>query len=138
LAAAAAVVGLLAGVGGTLLVSGEPARPDQTVVAQTQLAGLKSSVPAGAARVVGKGTSRRLLLDVPALPAGRGYHEVWLLDKKASRLVSLGVVAGRHGSYRLPAGLDLTRFPVVDVSVEPVDGDPAHSADSILRGTLRA
>jgi hypothetical protein len=36
----------------------------------------------------------------------------------------------------IPDGLDLAEFPVVDVSREPLDGDPAHSSDSISRGTL--
>jgi hypothetical protein len=27
---------------------------------------------------------------------------------------------------------------VVDVSLEPFDGDPAHSGDSVVRGTLQS
>jgi hypothetical protein len=33
--------------------------------------------------------------------------------------------------------LDLRDYPVVDISREPLDGDPAHSADSISRGELQ-
>ena len=36
----------------------------------------------------------------------------------------------------LPAQVDVGEFPVVDVSIEPADGDPAHSGDSVVRGTL--
>jgi hypothetical protein len=39
-------------------------------------------------------------------------------------------------SVTLPADLDLGRFDVVDVSREPLDGNPGHSSDSVLRGTL--
>jgi hypothetical protein len=52
-----------------------------------------------------------------------------------SKLVSLGPLR-RDGVYDLPAGLDPAAFPIVDVSVEPIDGDPAHSGDSVLRGEL--
>jgi hypothetical protein len=50
--------------------------------------------------------------------------------------VSLGPLRP-DGSYDLPPGLDPEQFPIVDVSVEPLDGDPAHSGDSRLRGQLR-
>jgi hypothetical protein len=36
----------------------------------------------------------------------------------------------------VPDGVDTAEFPVVDVSAEADDGDPAHSGDSIVRGTL--
>jgi hypothetical protein len=39
-------------------------------------------------------------------------------------------------TYAVPGGIDYRNFPIVDVSVEPPDGDPTHSGDSILRGTL--
>jgi hypothetical protein len=40
------------------------------------------------------------------------------------------------GSYEVPAGLDPDTHFVVDISIEPRDGDAAHSGDSILRGAL--
>lgn len=36
----------------------------------------------------------------------------------------------------VPDGLDADAYSVVDVSIQPYDGDPAHSGDSLLRGTL--
>ena len=42
------------------------------------------------------------------------------------------------GEYAIPADIDLSEFSVVDVSIEPDDGDPTHSGRSILRGTLVA
>jgi hypothetical protein len=29
-------------------------------------------------------------------------------------------------------------YPIVDVSLEPLDGDPTHSGDSIARGQIQA
>jgi len=58
-----------------------------------------------------------------------------MIDTDVTRLVSLGPVRA-DGTYDLPPGLDPAQFPVVDVSVEPLDGDPTHSGDSVLRGEL--
>lgn len=30
----------------------------------------------------------------------------------------------------------LADFPLVDISIEAIDGDPAHSTQSVLRGRL--
>jgi Anti-sigma-K factor rskA len=68
-------------------------------------------------------------------PPEDAFYEVWLMDSGAERLVSLGPVSDR-GLYPLPEGLDPDTLPVVDVSLEPLDGDPAHSGDSLVRGTL--
>jgi hypothetical protein len=68
----------------------------------------------------------------------RGYQEVWLIAPDLSRLVSLGVMNSDSGTFEVPAGLQLADFPVVDVSDEPLDGNPAHSTVSIVRGTLNS
>jgi hypothetical protein len=81
----------------------------------------------------------RLRLDLPLatddLPATEGFYEVWLIDTQVERLISLGPVRP-DATYVVPADIDYRDFPIVDVSVEPPDGDPTHSGDSILRGTL--
>jgi len=65
-----------------------------------------------------------------------GYREVWLGSADLSRMVSLGVLGQGSQAFVVPGGLDLTAYPVLDVSDEPYDGDPAHSADSLARGKL--
>lgn len=67
-----------------------------------------------------------------------GYREVWLITADATALVSLGTLEGREGTFRIPDDVDIRDYVLVDVSLEPVDGDPAHSGDSIVRGELRA
>lgn len=64
------------------------------------------------------------------------FLELWLLDERAEGMVSLGPVGGPATRVVLPAGVDPSGFPVVDVSVEPADGVPVHSGRSILRGRL--
>ena len=49
--------------------------------------------------------------------------------------MSLGPFRG-NGLYLVPAGVDPARFPIVDVSEEPPDGQPTHSGISLLRGDL--
>ncbi|OMH34221.1 anti-sigma factor [Tersicoccus sp. Bi-70] len=66
----------------------------------------------------------------------RGYPEVWLIAKDGKRMVSLGTLQGGSAVLPVPAGLDVHDYATVDVSDEPFDGNPAHSGDSILRGSL--
>ena len=63
------------------------------------------------------------------------FVEVWVIDTEVSQLVSLGPIRA-DGTYDLPAGIDPSAFPIVDVSIEPLDGDPRHSGNSVLRGQL--
>ena len=74
------------------------------------------------------------LPDLPAAPDGVVY-EVWLIDPETSELQTLGLTDG-GGRLAVPAGIDPAQFALVDVSREPVDGEPAHSGDSIVRGLL--
>lgn len=63
------------------------------------------------------------------------YYELWALGTKG-RMVSLGTIAvdeSGRGEASLPLPVSLNRFPVLDISVEPTDGNPAHSGESLLR-----
>ncbi|MGI9604933.1 MAG: anti-sigma factor [Acidimicrobiales bacterium] len=62
--------------------------------------------------------------------------EIWLLRPDLSDMVSLGVIDDTVGWVPVPDDIDLSEFSVVDVSLEPDDGDPTHSGRSILRGSL--
>jgi hypothetical protein len=111
--------------------------PDQgQLVADTPLEPLSSTGTAGSAAVLDVDGQQVLDVSVDSRTPGGGYREVWLLDEKAERLVSLGVLSGTESRFVIPAGLDLAEYPIVDVSREPLDGDPAHSSDSIARGQL--
>lgn len=137
--AAAAVLGIIVGIVGTavtLAVTGDEAR-QPPVVAEARLAPVSGSRVAGVAHVVGTGKTRRLVLDLGRLPTRDGFYEVWLRGRGASQLVSVGVLVAENGRFRIPSRLDLGTYPVVDVSAEPFDGDPAHSTNSVTRGTLR-
>jgi hypothetical protein len=130
-AAAALVVGALATVAIQRFVTGN----SSTVVASAELEPLPGWDAAGTADVREADGDRVLVVDLAAAP-DQGFREVWLISLDLQRLVSLGVLTGSEGSFDVPDGLDLDDFAIVDVSAEPLDGDPAHSGDSIVRGEL--
>ena len=130
---AAAAAAVLVVVGAVLTVT-RPPQPQQ--LAAAQLTPLPQHSAAGSAKVVTAGDgSRNLEINLDKDEA-KGYQEVWLIAPDLSRLVSLGVMNSTSGTFQVPAGLDLSQYPVVDVSDEPMDGNPAHSSVSIARGTL--
>ncbi len=136
LAAAVAAV-LVVGAGAVGFVVGSRDATGAELGSATLLA-LDSGAEHGVARVSEVGDRRVLQVTTDGLAQpSEGFLEVWLLDESASRLVPLGVLDASTGSFAVPAGVDLAEFPVVDISDEPLDGDPAHSGDSLVRGTIQ-
>lgn len=112
------------------------------VVAQAQLASLPDGID-----TVGRGTAAFeknpdgtdiLVLDTENLQQAEGYYQVWLINPETSGLISLGTVGSgaQQVTFPVPVGIDPKEFSVVDISDEPLDGDPNHSKVSILRGEL--
>ena len=129
-AAAAAVVAI--GVTAALALGRDGG--DGQVVSAVELERLGPS-GSGRAELVDEDGNFQLRVDTAELDAGDGYLELWLIDPSVTRLVSLGPLRP-DGVYDVPTGVDPADFPIVDVSVEPVDGDPTHSGESVLRGEL--
>lgn len=80
--------------------------------------------------------TRTVQVTVNVAPTATRSDQVWLMTEDHRALISLGVLPGESGSFRVPTGVDLDRYDLVDVSAEPHDGDPKHSGDSIVRGPL--
>ncbi|MFN3215358.1 MAG: anti-sigma factor [Acidimicrobiales bacterium] len=76
-------------------------------------------------------------LEVGDLPdTTDAYYELWLIkDLETGEMQSLGPIDG-SGRVDLPQGLDPAQYATVDISVEPLDGVPTHSGQSVLRGEL--
>lgn len=132
--AAAAAIALVVGAALGGLVARNTA-PAPTTLATIQLEPLADDVTATTAALQQGPDGRTISLDLSGLPSTDGFHEVWLLDPATGALVSLGP-ARADGEYVVPATVDLVELPVLDVSVEPRDGDPTHSGDSLLRGDV--
>jgi hypothetical protein len=68
--------------------------------------------------------------------------ELWLIatgdDGGIVDLVSLGIVDGADQTFVVPVGYDPAVYKVVDISVEPHDGNHDHSGRSILRGAFES
>ena len=132
LLAAAAVAVVAAGAGAIVLN-----RDDEVVVASTTLDPLETADASGTASVVEEDDGTRVLLIELDAPAADGdYYEAWLADESAVGMVSMGAVRPGTTSLPVPDGLDLAEWPTVEISVEPLDGEPGHSGVSLVRGQL--
>ncbi len=138
-AAAAAVLLVLGGIAGGLI-----ARDDGASVAPPPAAQAIRLAPVGNAPGSARGSVRvsradgeRARLTVTGLkPLGNGgFYELWLLGEDGE-LVGLGsfrVDRSGAANVTVPMPVDPDRFRYFDVSLEPADGDPGHSGDSVLR-----
>jgi anti-sigma-K factor RskA len=137
LVAAAAVVGLIIGVGVTTVA----VRDRVEVTSSTALEALPGQTGQGTAELVRDQGRPELRVQIDAPPTPDRYREVWLINTDGQRMYTLGVLPddGR-ASYPLPPELagQLQGFTIVDVSIEPYDGNPAHSRESQVRGSLPA
>lgn len=132
LAAAAAVVIAAAGI--TWAVT--QAAPEPAPLAATELEPLEQFSVTGTAQVVRTDEGARQLTVELSEDVAQGYQEVWLIKPDLSGLISLGTMEQRSQTFTIPAEVNLDQYPIVDVSDEPMDGDPAHSGVSIVRGSL--
>lgn len=150
MAAAAAAVILI--VAGAFVVTGRAGDDDDTALSSAALvfdeaAGfdpLGAGASATAELLEADGFYEIKLTDaqLPAVSEADDL-ELWLIEPDASgaavdvQPVSL-VDPDEPGTYRVPPGLDPGTHYVVDISIEPRDGDAAHSGRSILRGPFEA
>lgn len=129
------------GAGGAVVVqqvmSAQEPVPVAEVLSRAQLDALPGWEAAGEAEIDESEGERALVVRLEGGEA-EGFRQVWLISEDLTELVSLGVMTGQEATFAVPAGLDLSRFTVVDVSDEPTDGNPAHSGNSIVRGVLQA
>lgn len=132
--AAAAAAAVLAGAATWGILQNQAAQPE--VLASVTLEPLPSYTDEGTATVDELPDGERELVVTSTGSDAEGYREVWLISPDITSMVSLGTMDGREARFQIPEGLDLASYPIVDVSDEPNDGNPAHSGKSILRGQL--
>ena len=147
LAVAAAVV-VLAGIALTLATLGGD-ESDQVIATAVLGHDPRSFDPLGAqaeglAQLVEHGSGHTIEITDAALvqPGADADLEVWLIQPDAqggiTDLVSIGLIdPDDPGPLEVPSGYDPLVYNIVDVSIEPRDGDTDHSGRSILRGPLQ-
>lgn len=136
--AVAAGVGIL--VGGGALWGWEALRAGDAgvVLAQAELEPLPGFSGAGEATILREEDGTRSL-DVDLTGATpEGFRQVWLIAPDLQEMYSVGLLETEHGRFAVPEDIDLTKYPIVDISDEPFDGDPTHSSVSMVRGTIGA
>jgi hypothetical protein len=141
LVAAAAVAGAAIGAGAVTVLRDSSPEPDRAPIAAPVVAvdldPLADNDASGRASVIERTDGTRVLeVELRAGDLDDRYYEVWLIDEAVQDMVPVGVARAGTVTFELPGGLDLGRFPIVDVSVEPLDGDPTHSGVSVARGVL--
>ncbi len=135
LVAAAAALGLVVGAGATVIIN----RNDVQVAASTALSALPGQTGHGTAELLRTPNDPELRVSVDGPQPADRYREVWLINSDGQRMYSLGVLPeSGTGTYPLPTLLadGLDGFTIVDVSIEPYDGNPEHSRNSQVRGSL--
>jgi hypothetical protein len=92
----------------------------------------------GTATILAHGGRARFVVRGLKPTANGGFYELWLMNS-ADDLVSLGsfrVPASGKAVVTVPLPADPDGFAALDISAEPADGNPAHSASSVLRAPL--
>lgn len=138
---AASAAGIL--VGGAVVAVTTGQDTPTSVVASAQLAPMPDGPDRGG---IADATLNRtdagytVTVSASGLAGPEGFYEVWLLDPKDSGLIALGSLGPgeQKATFPVPDGIDLEVFSAVDISDEPLDGDPTHSTVTVLRGTLEA
>lgn len=136
---AATAAGILIGGGAVAIVTGQDS--SGSVVASAQLTPLPDGPDRGgqaAATLNRAGSGYTVTVKAPDMSGPDGFYEVWLMSPDDSGLIALGSLGPgeKQATFPVPDGVDLQTFNAVDVSDEPLDGDPGHSSVSVLRGTL--
>lgn len=135
---AATVAGVLIGAG--IVTLNSRSTPEQ-IVASAQLAPMPDGPDRGGdAEATLNRTDGGYSVTVKAkdMTGPEGFYEVWLLDEQNAGLVALGTLGPgqTEATFPVPAGVDLQVFNAVDISDEPLDGNPGHSGATVMRGTL--
>lgn len=133
---AAAAVLVMAGLGSAIFVLSS--QPAERVVARATLRQLEPlGETTASVRLITKDGASRLVVEANNMappPPGETY-ELWLIDTKVTDPRSLGVVSGSE-EVHVPTSIDPATHPIVDISLEPDDGNHHHSGHSLMRGTL--
>ena len=120
---------LAIGVGAGRLL-GEGGGPDRGRVLALDAVEPAGGSAHGTATILADGGRARFVVRGLKPSANGGFYELWLMNS-ADDLVSLGsfrVPASGKADVTVPLPADPDGFAALDISAEPADGNPAHSA----------
>lgn len=139
---AAVALFFAAGVGVGVIAGGadDTTTPLAQTIQQAQLAPVSQTDASatGVADVKKDGQVIRLNLSGLAPTPEDKFYEAWLMDPE-NGLVAIGtfrVADDGEATLDLPIPVGTDKFPIVDISLQEVNGKPDHSGVSVLRGEL--
>lgn len=139
---AAVALFFAAGVGVGVVTGGadDTATPLAQTIQQAELTPVSQTdaSASGVADVKKDGQVIRLNLSGLAPTPEDKFYEAWLMDPK-NGLVAIGtfrVADDGEATLDLPIPVGTDKFPIVDISLQEVNGKPDHSGVSVLRGEL--
>jgi anti-sigma factor RsiW len=136
IAAAAAIILLAAGafIGDRLHHHASP--PTAPVALRAPLRPVHAPANAGGQiEVTATGNIRQLDVHARGLPAppANHYYEVWVFNPATLKMLPMGILGpSGQGQYQIAAPI-MAGYSAIDISLQPNNGDPAHSNISVLR-----
>lgn len=91
--------------------------------------------PSGTARLSRQADATRLRVSLEGLPNPKGRYELWLYDSRR-RAVSVTSFATPLSTVDTVLEQDPRSYRFVDLSLEPPNGNPGHSVQSVLRAPI--
>ncbi|MDX6323257.1 MAG: hypothetical protein QOF52_3115 [Propionibacteriaceae bacterium] len=135
--ALAAVLALIAGFG---IGTGwqQLRQPSQTVIAKADLKAFpKYPGSSGSASITIDEDGNKFLVVKISTPDQVQDLQVWMINSAGDGMRAMGFIDSGGEPLPLPRDMSLVQFPIVDVSDEPLnDANPAHSGNTVVRGTL--
>jgi len=134
---AAAVVAVLVASAAILVNrdgSSSPSRSRANPTAEVALQAVGAQPARGEVSMSGTGASRTMVVSTNLPPTkADSFYEVWLLDTRTNGMVAVGVLpSSGTANFTLPSHL-VSRYNAVDLSLQPDNGVPTHSNQSVLR-----
>lgn len=127
------ITGMAAAVVAALVVWARPDDPATRTIALDPLANSRGSIEIAIA-----GDTATLTAHELDTTDARHHYEAWLGDA-SGKMISMGtfrVDARGEATVEMPVTVDLSRYALLDVSLEEDDGNPAHSTKSVFRQTF--
>lgn len=137
-AAGAGIAAVAAAIAAVAVIAFPRGDIDRLRMQGTELATAASAI----ATIRSTDSGEEITLDVRELgPAPEGhYYQAWLRTgpDPADNAVTIGTfhLQGGDDTVTLWSAVPIEDFPVITVTLEPDDGDPASSGDVVLRGRL--
>jgi anti-sigma factor RsiW len=137
----ALLVVLVSGIAGVASLRGGRQQAGIEAGPATALAAVGGGDASGQAKVTGDARRKVVTLETMRLPAPGGgrYYQAWLARNGQAPSLALGVLAtDNQGLWSVPASITQRyQGQLIEVWLEPDDGNPAATGRAVLRGPFR-